>query len=270
MTACSISGRELQSVEREASTATFQWLDEQYGIVRSADAAALTDRIARRLDLAITGRALEAQYGDGDCGLSDSSDYIRYPWQVFVLHSPEPNAFSVGSGVIFVTTGLLTRANSESELAAVIAHEMAHQLLGHTREAILAHRDALEDQQGEPRGPSVPRSSFDLDQEVDADALSLRLLMVARYEPRAALRALLIGHQTNAAAGHGPTESPPPGEVNRTESLTVADGVTDSGWLDRREAVLLQRLAGCSEKLPAVESTREFRRVRRLISEAGS
>ena len=43
-----------------------------------------------------------------------------------VLDSPEPNAFACPGGIILVTLGLLKLCGSEDELAAALAHELAH------------------------------------------------------------------------------------------------------------------------------------------------
>jgi predicted Zn-dependent protease len=43
-----------------------------------------------------------------------------------VLDSSEPNAFACPGGIIFVTKGLVLMCGSEDELAAVLAHEVAH------------------------------------------------------------------------------------------------------------------------------------------------
>lgn len=43
-----------------------------------------------------------------------------------VLDTPEPNAFACPGGIIFVTKGLVVMCGNEDELAAVLAHEVAH------------------------------------------------------------------------------------------------------------------------------------------------
>ena len=48
------------------------------------------------------------------------------PYRVTVLNSPIVNAFALPSGDIFVTRGLLALADDTSEIAAVMAHEIAH------------------------------------------------------------------------------------------------------------------------------------------------
>lgn len=51
---------------------------------------------------------------------------VKVPVKLTVLYSQEINAFALPGGYLFVNTGLLDRAETESELAGVIAHELAH------------------------------------------------------------------------------------------------------------------------------------------------
>jgi Zn-dependent protease with chaperone function len=51
---------------------------------------------------------------------------LRVPLKVTVLDSEEINAFALPGGFLFVNTGLIVRAGNESELAGVLAHEIAH------------------------------------------------------------------------------------------------------------------------------------------------
>src|SRR5690606_24204832 len=50
---------------------------------------------------------------------------------ISILDSSEVNAFALPGGFIYVTRGILALANDMSELAAVIAHEIAHVTLRH-------------------------------------------------------------------------------------------------------------------------------------------
>src|SRR5215213_3648826 len=45
---------------------------------------------------------------------------------------PQPNAFALPNGSIYVTTGLLSLMENESQLAAIIAHELTHVMRRHT------------------------------------------------------------------------------------------------------------------------------------------
>jgi predicted Zn-dependent protease len=61
-------------------------------------------------------------------------------YHVAILDSNEINAFATSGGHIFITRGLITVANSEDALAAVIAHEVAHIQLQHSIKAIKTSR----------------------------------------------------------------------------------------------------------------------------------
>lgn len=47
-------------------------------------------------------------------------------WKFRVLRDPQPNAFALPNGSIYVTTGLIGLLDNESQLAAVLAHEITH------------------------------------------------------------------------------------------------------------------------------------------------
>lgn len=55
-----------------------------------------------------------------------SSDAPNYPFTFFVVNNPAVNAFAGPGGYIGIHTGLILTARSESELAGVMAHEIAH------------------------------------------------------------------------------------------------------------------------------------------------
>lgn len=52
--------------------------------------------------------------------------------QVFVIDQPVPNAFVLPGGKIFVFTGILPIAKNQAGLAAVLSHEMSHQIAHHS------------------------------------------------------------------------------------------------------------------------------------------
>jgi predicted Zn-dependent protease len=60
----------------------------------------------------------------------------KVPFTIKVLDAEEVNAFALPGGFFFINTGLLLRAESEAELAGVMAHEIAHVAARHgTRQA---------------------------------------------------------------------------------------------------------------------------------------
>jgi predicted Zn-dependent protease len=50
----------------------------------------------------------------------------KVPFTIKVLDTEEINAFALPGGFFFVNSGLILKADSESELAGVMAHEIAH------------------------------------------------------------------------------------------------------------------------------------------------
>ncbi|HEV2490673.1 MAG TPA: M48 family metalloprotease [Candidatus Acidoferrales bacterium] len=57
---------------------------------------------------------------------------LKVPLHVSVLNSREVNAFALPGGYLFIERGLLEEADDESELAGVIAHEIAHDTARHS------------------------------------------------------------------------------------------------------------------------------------------
>lgn len=117
-----------------------------------------------------------------------------------VLDSPLVNAFAAPGGTIFVTRGLLELASDESELAAVLAHEMAHEeadrgTVTATHALASAAPDAGLAALGGPARAHGPRptateSAFSRDEEFAADARGIDLLARAGFDPHAMVRFL--------------------------------------------------------------------------------
>ena len=58
--------------------------------------------------------------------IAAASDAPRLGYRITVLDSPVVNAFAVPGGYVYLTRGLLALADSEAEVAGVLAHEIAH------------------------------------------------------------------------------------------------------------------------------------------------
>ena len=59
------------------------------------------------------------------------SERPSLPYSFAVVESDEPNALALPGGYVFISTGLLRALNNESELAAVLGHEISHVALKH-------------------------------------------------------------------------------------------------------------------------------------------
>jgi hypothetical protein len=72
------------------------------------------------------------EYTDGlGHKLAMNSD-LKVPLQVTVLNSEEINAFALPGGFLYINSGLILKAENESELAGVMAHEIAHVTARHS------------------------------------------------------------------------------------------------------------------------------------------
>src|SRR5215211_967163 len=87
---------------------------ERDGLVLADEAA---NAYLRRVGQALIPRGLELE---------------RVSWRFRALRDPQPNAFALPNGSIYVTTGLMTLIDNESQLAAIIAHELTHVMRRHT------------------------------------------------------------------------------------------------------------------------------------------
>lgn len=72
--------------------------------------------------------------------INSDDPYKFNGYHIKIIDSSEVNAFSTSGGHIFITEGMLACTQSEDDLAAVIAHEIAHIQLKHSIKAIKTSR----------------------------------------------------------------------------------------------------------------------------------
>ena len=118
------------------------------------------------------------------------------PWHFSVVRNLAPNAFSIGAGYVYVTEGAVTFAQNESELAAILAHELGHELAGHfCGQAIASDSggffDLFADSPPPERhevGSGSVRQTIDPRKEEQADQIAVAILLAAGYSPNALLQ----------------------------------------------------------------------------------
>ncbi len=140
----------------------------------------------------------------------------RIAWEVQTFESKEVNAFALPGGKIGVYTGLMKVASTPDQLAAVIGHEVAHVLAGHSASRV---SNEIATQFGmqifsattgyNPELIGVGANllvllPFSRGDESEADILGLDYMARAGFDPRAAIT--LWQNMAAASGGKSPAE----------------------------------------------------------------
>ncbi|WP_139412473.1 M48 family metalloprotease [Bartonella mastomydis] len=134
--------------------------------------------------------------------LALASHHSSQSYSVTILNSENVNAFALPNGSIYITRGMLALANDSSEVAAILAHEMAHIRANHgilrlQKEAQLKTTNRMSPRLfssiGKNHNPIHNKqqlAQFSRNQELEADSLALEILQQAGYDPFASPRFL--------------------------------------------------------------------------------
>lgn len=143
-------------------------------------------------------------------------------WEVLIFENDQANAFALPGRKIGIHTGMLSVADTPDQLAAVIAHEIAHVLARHANERAstkFAAQTGL-DLVGVISGNPTPTKEmllgvlglgaqfgillpYDRAQESEADLVGLDLMARAGFDPRASI---LLWQNMSRARGAQPPE----------------------------------------------------------------
>lgn len=88
--------------------------------------------------------------------LAQHSERPGLPWRFAIVRSDDFNAFSTPGGVVLINSGLFERMRSESELAGVLSHEIAHVVAKHHLKALRKQLDQAAISDLAQYGPSGP------------------------------------------------------------------------------------------------------------------
>jgi predicted Zn-dependent protease len=180
--------------------------EQEYYIGRAVAANILTNYKLWNNDPELTG------YLNLICGaivINSPQPHNFNGYHVAILDSNEINAFTTSGGHIFLTRGLINLAKTEDALAAVIAHEVAHNQLRHSIKSIKTSRvtqallvtvtagagnamgmdinemtDILNESVGEIVQTMV-NNGYSKEQEYEADIAAMSFLAAAGYQPSA-------------------------------------------------------------------------------------
>lgn len=183
-----VTGRQevvLMSPERETASGkqAAAQVEKEIGLLRDPKLAAYVDQI-----------------GDRMARLSPRTDT---PYQFAIADMPEPNAFALPGGYVYVSRGLLAFANTEDELAGVIGHEIGHvaarhaaqretrsvgvgllSMVGTIAAAVVGGGQAasMVSQLGQVAGAGMI-ASYSRDQERQADSIGQELAAAGGWDP---------------------------------------------------------------------------------------
>lgn len=184
--------------------------EQQYYVGRGVAANILVSYQPDRKDEATTYLNTLGQ----SLSLASSQPFLYQGYRFMILDSDEINAFATPGGHIFLTRGIIKLAESEDELAAIVAHEIAHVVLQHGMKSIKSSRitssvvdalattaGALTDSQIVELAASFSGSVDDVAQtlvtsgysratERDADAGAVEILLSVGYDAYALVRVL--------------------------------------------------------------------------------
>lgn len=170
-------------------------------------------------------------------------------YHFMLISSDEVNAFAAPGGFIFVTTGLYAKLASEEQLAAVLAHEVAHVSLKHGLSSIKAANltqaftilgtEAVKEYSGAQLGEltkafensisdiinNLVVNGYSRSQEYDADSEALNTTYRAGFNPQGLSEFLktLSGAKSANNAGFFKTH-PPAGDRLKEADKLIASG----------------------------------------------
>ena len=136
------------------------------------------------------------------------ADDIHFPFNFFTVRDKSINAFAFFGGNVAVNTGLIALADNESELASVVAHEIAHVtqrhlsrrfeaqnrntpmtlagVLGGILLAVLSPEAGMAAMMASQAGSIQSGINFTRANEKEADRIGIRILALAGFDPHGA------------------------------------------------------------------------------------
>lgn len=186
------------------------------------------------------------------------SAHADRPYRFIVRDTDAVNAFVTGTNYVYVERGLLTSLNSEAELAAVMAHEIGHNVAQHVKNArARARRDQFfaflasflvgNSGLGDAISAQSTVSGFEYkrEAELEADSFAAEYLSGAGYQPDQLVNALAqlrdnalysVATSKREVAHHGLLSSHPRNDRRLREAIDDASVLPPGEGYVGREA----------------------------------
>ena len=173
----------------------------------------LAQRVAREMTL-VPDESLQQRVraiGERIVAVCDRRELV---YQFAVVKDEALNAFSLPGGYVFVNDGLIKETANDDELAAVIAHEVAHIAARHAVKRFesglglqLVQLATLATRQGQvAQGVGIASQAASLayarEDELEADRLGAKYMKAAGFNPKASLTFLEKLHASDSRHAH--------------------------------------------------------------------
>lgn len=198
-----------------------QMIRESGGLSRDGNARAMVERVGARLIASTAARQ------------------TPYQFKFHLLSDTQTvNAFALPGGQIFITEALFRRLKSEDQLAGVLGHEMGHVVGRHSNEQMANSKlwsglaqglGVLLSDGHNNSGMQIANMvaqwrvmKFSRDDESESDALGVKFMMQAGYNPEALIGVMEILAQVSGGANRSDFMSSHPNPANRMEHIRDA------------------------------------------------
>ncbi|MBD2058873.1 M48 family metalloprotease [Oculatella sp. FACHB-28] len=149
----------------------------------SAVGESIANQATRQLEL-VEDEAIVAYVNELGQRLAEVSGRDDFEYEFYVVRDETLNAFALPGGKVFVNAGAILEANSEAELAGLLAHELSHAVLSHGFQLVTSGNLTANLLQFIPYGgyaANLAVLSYSRDMERQADALGTRILATSGY-----------------------------------------------------------------------------------------
>lgn len=232
--------------------------------------------------LLVTNRALTEYVSKVACAVAQ--EYCA-DIRVFVMSDPAFNAAMGPNGTMLINTGALVRIESPDQLAAVIAHELAHYTQAHSLRILQSARrrmavaSILSAGLGAATiGTGLPELIFAVSvinysrkQELAADKLSLQFMQASGYDPSAAITVWQYLEEEEAAASAQQKKrsiffsSHPRTQIRKAKLENLLKGATDTSAAVASSFVAVVQ-ANYDQLMQEQLQNRDFGRISTLIN----
>jgi Zn-dependent protease with chaperone function len=195
--------------------------------------------------------------------IESANPVLKGKVRVVLAREPEPNAYSLGNGVIIFNLGMLARLRTEAEIAFILCHEFSHYLLDHSNRDLYAMAEKITDKELKKQLRSALKEEYNVKKkvfnlilpgvmedrkysrrdELQADSSGLRLLSKTKYATEAALINMDFLDSLDIKE---------PDTLELKRYFTIAGVEQGKYWFDYRGS---SSLAGVSQERSALEDS---------------